>query len=184
MISASTLSCYSALSSHILITNSLITFLTLHSCYPVLQPINTFYSLIGAVYVFRVCVLFCPRFTSPLLNRYYPHVLSISCNYLAPPHFPESRIECFIPQCIYCSHVASVFARSLVLNAFCLFSFVFFGLVWSGLVLSWFLFPAICFLWFIIFCKSRFVFLYLLFIFCTPPPVVPSLVYSLLITVP
>ena len=62
----------------------------------------------------RVCALFCPRIASPLLNRYYPHVLSISCNCLAPPHFPESCIECFIPQCMYCSHVASVFARSLL----------------------------------------------------------------------
>ena len=61
MISASTLSCYSALSSRILTTNHLITFLTLHSRYPVLQPINTYYSLIGAVYVFRVCALFCPH---------------------------------------------------------------------------------------------------------------------------
>ena len=41
MISASTLSCYSALSSRILITNHLITFLMLHSRYPVLQSINT-----------------------------------------------------------------------------------------------------------------------------------------------
>ena len=80
MISASTLSCYSALSSRILITNRLVTFLTLHSRYPVLQPINTYYSLIGAVYVFRVCALFCPRIASPLLVRYYPHVLSISRN--------------------------------------------------------------------------------------------------------
>ena len=55
MISASMLSCYSALSSRILITNHLVTFLTLHSRSPVLQPINTYYSLIGAVYVFRVC---------------------------------------------------------------------------------------------------------------------------------
>ena len=52
MISVSKLSCYSAISSRILITNHLITFLTLHSHYPVLQPINTYYSLIGAVYVF------------------------------------------------------------------------------------------------------------------------------------
>ena len=80
MISASTLSCYSALSSRILITNRLITFLTLHSRYPVLQPINTHYSLIGAVYVFRACALFCLRIVSPLLVRYYPHVLSISRN--------------------------------------------------------------------------------------------------------
>ena len=66
MISASTLSCYSALSSRILITNRLITFLMLRSRYPVLQPINTYYSLIGANYAFRVCALFCPRIASPL----------------------------------------------------------------------------------------------------------------------
>ena len=106
MISASTLSCYSTLSSCILTTNCLITFLTLHSRYPVLQPINTYYSLIGAVYVFRVCALFCPRIASPLLYRYYPHVLSISRNCLAPPHFPESPHRTFIPQCIYSPHSA------------------------------------------------------------------------------
>ena len=101
MISASTLSCYSALSSRILTTNRLITFLMLHSRYPVLQPINTYYSLIGAVYVFRVCTLFCPRIASPLLYRDYLHVFPISCNCLAPPHFPESPHRMFIPQCIY-----------------------------------------------------------------------------------
>ena len=104
MISASMLSCYSALSSRILITNRLITFLMLHSRYPVLQPINTYYSLIGAVYVFRVCALFCPRITSPLLYRDYLHVFPISCNCLAPPHFPESLHRIFIPQCIYSPH--------------------------------------------------------------------------------
>ena len=106
MISASTLFCYSALSSRILITNHLITFLTLHSRYPVLQSINTYYSLIRAVYVFRVCALFCPRIASPSLYRYYPNVLSISRYCLAPPHFPESPHRTFIPQSIYSPHCA------------------------------------------------------------------------------
>ena len=96
MISISTLSCYSALSSRILTTNHLITFLTLHSRYPVLQSINTFYSLIGAVYVFRLCALFCPRISSPSLSLNLPHVLSISRNC----HAPESLHRAFIPQCI------------------------------------------------------------------------------------
>ena len=100
MISVATLSCYSALSSPILTTNHLITFLMLHSCYPILQPINTYYSLIGAIYVFRVCALFCPHIASPLLYCDYPHVLSISRNCFAPPHFPESPHRTFIPQCI------------------------------------------------------------------------------------
>ena len=52
--------------------------------YPV--SYHTYYSLIRAVYVFRACALFCPRIVSPLLLRYYPHVLSISYNCLAPPH--------------------------------------------------------------------------------------------------
>ena len=113
----------SALSSRILITNRLITFLTLHSRYPVLQPINTYYSLIGAVYVFRVCALFCPRIASSLLYWYYPHVLSISRNCFAPPHFPESPHRTLIPQCVYIVHtVRSLLARSLILFAFCLFS--------------------------------------------------------------
>ena len=106
MISVSTLCCYSALRSRILTTNHLITFLTLHSRYPVLQPINTYYSLIRAVYVFRVCALFCPRIASPLLYRDYPHVLSISRNSLAPPHCPESPHRAFIPHCIYSPHYA------------------------------------------------------------------------------
>ena len=61
MISVSTPSCYSALSSRILTSDHLITFLTLHSRYPVLQPINTYYSLIGAVYVFTPGIVVCPQ---------------------------------------------------------------------------------------------------------------------------
>ena len=108
MISVSTLSCYSALSSRILTTNHLITFLTLHSRYPVLQSINTYYSLIGAVYVFRLCALFSPRISSPSLSPYYLHVFPISRNCLAPPHFPESPHRVFIPQCIYSPHCSLV----------------------------------------------------------------------------
>ena len=119
MISASTLSCYSALSSRILTTNRLMTFLTLHSRYPVLQPINTYYSLIGAVYVFRVCALFSPSISSPPLSPYYLHVFPISHNCLAPPHFPESLHRAFIPQCIYSPHY------SLVPCEFVFCSFVF-----------------------------------------------------------
>ena len=106
MISVSTLSCYSTLSSRILTTNNLITFLTLHSHYPVLQSINAYYSLIGAVYAFRLCALCSPRISSPSLSLNLPHVLSISRNCLAPPHIPESRIAHFIPQCIYSPHLS------------------------------------------------------------------------------
>ena len=126
MISVSTLSCYSALSSRILITNHLITFLTLHSRYPVLQSINTYYSLIGAVYVFRLCALFSPRISSPSLSRYYLHVFPISRNCLAPPHFPESPHRTFIPQCIYSPHCSLSFLASssyylLVSTLFCVY---------------------------------------------------------------
>ena len=96
MVSVSMLSCYSSLSSRILTTNHLITFLTLHSRHPVLQPINTYYSLIGAVYVFRLCALFSPRISSPSLSGYYLHVFPISRNCLAPPHFPESPHRTFM----------------------------------------------------------------------------------------
>ena len=113
MISASTLFCYSALSSRILITNRLVTFLTLHYRYPVLQPINTYYSLIGAVYVFRACALFSPRIASPLLVRYYPHVLSISCDCSAPPHFPESQYRMFYPS-VYLKSTHSLYRREFV----------------------------------------------------------------------
>ena len=68
MISASTLSCYSTLSSRILITNRLVTFLTLHSRYPALQPINTYKFLIGAIYVFRACVLFLSAYRVTLVS--------------------------------------------------------------------------------------------------------------------
>ena len=102
------LSCYSALSSRILTTNHLITFLTLHSRYSVLQSINTCYSLIGVVYVFRLCALFSPRISSPSLYQYYLHVFPISRNCLAPPHFPESLHRPFIPQCIYSQHCALI----------------------------------------------------------------------------
>ena len=97
----------------------------------------------------RVCALFCPRIASPLLYRDYPHVLSISRNCLAPPHFPESPHRTFIPQCVYIVHtVRSLLASSLFLfSASCLFPvFVLYtlclalcihrsGLIWSGLVL-------------------------------------------------
>ena len=138
MISVSTLSCYSALSSHILTTNHLITFLTLHSRSPVLLPINTYYSLIKAVYVFRLYALFCPRIASPL---YYLHVFPISRNCLAPPHFPESLHSAFIPQCIYSPHWAFSPCKFVILNI-CLS-------IWSCMypwLLILFLFPAICFL--------------------------------------
>ena len=106
MISASTLSCYSTHSSHIPTMNHLITFLMLLSRYPVLQSINTYYSLIRAVYVFRLCALFSPRISSPSLYWYDLHVFPISRNCLAPPHSPEFPHRAFIPQCIYSPHSA------------------------------------------------------------------------------
>ena len=121
MISVSTLSCYSALSSRILTTNHLITFLRLHSRYPVLQSINTYYSLIGAVYMFRLCALFSPRILSPSLYPYYLHVFPISRNCLAPPHSPESPHGAFFPQCIYSPHCALIpceFVSSIFFFAF------------------------------------------------------------------
>ena len=60
MISASMLSCYSALSSRILITNHLAEFSP--SCS---LNYHTYCSFIGAVYVFRACAL--SRISSPLL---------------------------------------------------------------------------------------------------------------------
>ena len=94
----------------------------LHSRYPVLQPINTYYSLIGAVYVFRVCALFCPRIASPLLYRDNLHVFPISCHCLAPPHFPESLHRMFIPQCVYSPH--SAFTPCEIFNSVCFLSVV------------------------------------------------------------
>ena len=102
-----------------LTTNRLITFLTLHFRYPVIQSISTYYSLIGAVYVFRVCALFSPRISSPSLYRYYLHVFPISRNCLAPPHSPESPHRAFFPQCIYRPHCALIpceFVSSIFLS--------------------------------------------------------------------
>ena len=111
MISATMLSYYSTLSSRILTTNHLITFLTLHSRCPVLQSINTYYSLIRAIYVFRLCALFCLCISSPSLSLNLPHVLSISHNCLAPPHVPVSPcIERSFPSVFRVHTVLSVLA--------------------------------------------------------------------------
>ena len=69
MNSISALSCYwPALAVVSLITNKLITFFMLRSHYPVLQSIPTYYSLIGAVYVYRRCLCkSSPPIASPLV---------------------------------------------------------------------------------------------------------------------
>ena len=73
--------------------------------------------------MFRLCVLFSLRISSPSLYRYYLHVFPISRNCLAPPHFPESPHRAFIPQCIYSPHLSS---RSLqVLSYFISYFLVF-----------------------------------------------------------
>ena len=153
MISASMLSCYSALSSRILTTNHLITFLTLHSCYPVLQSINTYHSLIGAVYVFRLCALFSPHISSPSLSLYYIHVFPISCNCLAPPHFPESPHRAFIPQCTYSPHQSLAPCEFFLLHTYFLLSLYLSSVMKFRtyslrfvIPVSCFLFPVSCFL--------------------------------------
>ena len=45
-------------------------------------------------------------FRQPPLSPHFLHVLPISRDCLAPPHVPESRIERFIPQCIYSPHLS------------------------------------------------------------------------------
>ena len=98
--------------------------------------------------MFRVCALFCLRIASPLLYQYYPHVLSISCNCLAPPHFPESPHIMFYPS------VHLKFTHSLNLREFVFFDSVLYSCCYSCpeipvlecLPSSCFLFPAVCFL--------------------------------------
>ena len=142
MISVSTLSCYSALSSRILTSNHLITFLTLHSCYAVLLSINTYYSLIGAVYVFRLRALF-SHISSPSLYRYYLHVFPISHNCLAPAHFPESPHRAFIPQCIYSPHSALLPCEIFLLTIYLLTFYLYLVLcVYLYRSSSCFLFPV------------------------------------------
>ena len=53
-----------------------------------------------------MCVISVRVFRQPTLSPHFPHVLPISRGYLAPPHVPESRTECFIPQCIYSPHLS------------------------------------------------------------------------------
>ena len=45
-------------------------------------------------------------FHQPPLSAHFLHVFPISRDCLAPPHVPESRIEHFIPQCIYSPHLS------------------------------------------------------------------------------
>ena len=45
-----------------------------------------------------------PVFHQPPLSPHFPHVLPISRDCLVPPHVPESRVECFIPQ--YSPHLS------------------------------------------------------------------------------
>ena len=63
--------------------------------------------------MFRACALFCPCIASPLLVRYYPHVLSNSCNCLAPPHFPESLHGMFYPS-VYLRSTHSLYRHEFV----------------------------------------------------------------------
>ena len=151
MTSASTLSCYSALSVRILITNRLITFLMLRSRYPVVQPINLL--LLNRSHLctpmFRVCALLCPHIASPLLYRDCLRVFPISCNCLAPPHFPESPHRMFIPQCIYCPHNHLLIARSLLCCTFfilysCLIPEILSGSCFSPVILSSLVSPVNC----------------------------------------
>ena len=53
-----------------------------------------------------MCVIPVRVFRRPLLSPHFLHVLPISHDCLAPPHVPESRIERFIPQCIYSPHLS------------------------------------------------------------------------------
>ena len=95
-----------------LITNELTRFFVLLSHYPILQSIPTYYSLIGAVYVYRRCLCkSSPRIASPLVIVEF--VLPFSCDYLVPPHFPEPRIARFSPQCIYSPHLSFYLFASL-----------------------------------------------------------------------
>ena len=136
------LSCYSALSSHILTTNHLIPFLMLHSRYPVLQSINNYHSLIGAIYVFRLYALFSPRISSPSFSLYYLHVFPISRNCLAPPHFPESLHRAFIPQCTYSPHQSLVPCEFLLSTYFILTFCAVISVIVLCCIYSCFLFPG------------------------------------------
>ena len=93
------------------------------SSYPALQSISTYYSLIGAVYLFRPCAWFMSAYCVTPRYRWISLVLSISRNCLAPPHVPESRIARFIPQCIYSiysTHLSLYLSSSSVLNVLCI----------------------------------------------------------------
>ena len=85
--------------------------------------------------MFRVCALFCPRIVSPLLYHDYLHVFPISCNCLAPPHFPESPKRMFIPQCTYSPHQSLAPCKFLLYTYFVLTLYLLSSLLISVIVL-------------------------------------------------
>ena len=96
-----------------LVTNELTTFSMLFSLYPILQSILTYYSLIGAVYLYRmICVIPVRIFRQPPLSPYCLHVFPILRNCLAPPHVPESHTERCNSPVIFIVHTCWWFVAS------------------------------------------------------------------------
>ena len=63
-------------------------------------------------------------FRQPPLSPHFLHVLPISRDCLAPPHVPESRIERFIPQCIYSPHLSVDLCEFVICVGYSCFSSV------------------------------------------------------------
>ena len=81
-------------------------------CVWALTPFPTFPYIVVSIVL---CASFCPCSASPLLVRYYPHVLSISRNCLAPPHSPESLHIMFYPS-VYLRSSHFLYRRKFVIS--------------------------------------------------------------------
>ena len=118
--------------------------------------------------MFRACALFCSHIVSPLLVRYYPHVLSISRNRLAPPHSSESLHRMFYPS-VFKVLTFSISSR-VRLFFFCVIS------VYRFLLLVEFQIPHPVSGFICKSCSVLFLFMCIVVSPVTPPPLVFSLV--------
>ena len=131
MISISALSCkFHPSLFYPWLTNKLTAFSDLFSRYPVLQSISTYHSLIGAVLcVYAVYVNPVRVSRHPSLSFNFPHVLSVSCDCLAPPHFPESSHRMFYSPVYLSLHISVAPCEFVIcvtfIPVFCYFVYLF-----------------------------------------------------------
>ena len=88
-------------------------------------------------------------FRQPLLSPHFSHVLPISCDCLAPPHIPESRIERLIPLCIYSPHLSVDLCEFVI----CVWLFLFLIGIQLSLTITRFTFRGLAVLRIFFFCN-------------------------------